>query len=146
MAKYFEKRKPLPRVTNALVELFKVKYEGYYGETCKIKSEKLDYELRQSFEIFNLNIYSQEDRDWYEHNVLDDLFKKYDDLGYSEGKKFGAGHLHVDWLMVSLVNGIKNEKVKYNKKEEVKAGEVDKDKFDKLNDDTKLADDEVEEF
>ena len=146
MAKYFEKKKPLPRVTNELVELFKVKYEGYYGETCKIKSEKLDYELRQSFEIFNLNIYSQEDRDWYEHNVLDDLFKKYDDLGYSEGKKFGAGHLHVDWLMVSLVNGIKNEKVKYNKKEEVKAGEVDKDKFDKLNDDTKLADDEVEEF
>lgn len=31
-------------------------------------------------------------------------------------------------------------------KEQVKAGEVDKDKFDKLNDDTPLADDEIEEF
>ena len=31
-------------------------------------------------------------------------------------------------------------------KEQVKAGEVDKEKFDKLNDDTPLADDEIEEF
>lgn len=145
MSKIFKKSNYLPRVTNELIRLFKVKYESYYETSCKIKDDKLNYEFRQSFDIFNLDIYSQEDRDWYITNVLDDLFKRYDDLGYSEGQKFGAGHLHVDWLMINLVNGIKNEKVKYNK-DIVQAGEVDTEKFDKLADDTKLSENEMEEF
>lgn len=145
MSKLFKKNTKSPRVTNELIMLFKVKYESYYETTCKINDDKLNWEFRKSFEIFNLNIYSQEDRDWYIENVLNDLFKKYDDLGYSEGHRFGAGHLHVDWLMVNLVNGVKNEKVKYNK-DDVQAGEVDAEKFDRLADNTKLSENEMEEF
>ena len=109
--KYFkDDSKPMPRVTTNLVYLFKVKYENYYGKKCNIKEDKLHYEIRQSFDVFGLDIYDEGDRDWYEKNVLQDLFKKYDDLGYSEGKTFGAGHLHVEWLMNNLVNNIPNKK------------------------------------
>ena len=106
MSKYFENKKLLPRVTNELVELFKVKYEEYYGVKCRAKSSRIDYELRLSFEIFDLDIYKEEDRDWYRDNVLKDIFKKYDDLGYSSGEKFCVGHLHVEWLMIKLLREV----------------------------------------
>ena len=107
MGKYFkETDRRCPRVTTNLVYLFKVKYENYYGKKCNIKEDKLHYEIERSFELFELDIYDPGDREWYEKNVLQDLFKKYDDLGYSEGSKFCAGHLHVDWLMYKLVNNI----------------------------------------
>ena len=141
--KYFkDDSKPLPRVTTALVSLFKVKYENYYGKKCNIKDDKLHYEIRQSFEVFGLDIYDVGDRDWYEHNVLQDLFKKYDDLGYSEGKAFGAGHLHVEWLMINLVNNIPNKKKEDKNDLTGKVGTVPMEHQDWMDIDVSNVDDE----
>ncbi|MGM9834608.1 MAG: hypothetical protein ACI31M_02360 [Bacilli bacterium] len=141
--KYFkDTSKSLPRVTTELVNLFKVKYESYYGSKCKIKDDKLHYEIRQSFDVFGLDIYDVSDREWYENNVLQDLFKKYDDLGYSEGKTFGAGHLHVEWLMNNLVNNIPNKKKEDKNDLTGKVGTVAMEHQDWMDIDVSNVDDE----
>lgn len=109
VGKYFRGRssnKMCSRATNQFVYLFKTKYEDYYNIKCTIKEDKLHYEIRKSFDIFGLDIHDMGDREWFIKNVLDVLFERYDELGYSEGKTFGAGHLHVEWLMNNLVNNI----------------------------------------
>lgn len=86
--KYFNKSSNTlkSRVTNELISSFKIKYKQYYGEKCSSKDDRLHYEIRRSFEVLELDIYNPHDREWYEENVLHELFERYDDLGYASQK------------------------------------------------------------
>lgn len=111
MGKYFGEgqsriKDPRDKAVSLLACIFRFKYKKYYGIECPNNSYKVRSEIIKSFELFELDIYNSNNREWYMRNVLEVIFERYDKLGYSEGGRFCAGHLHVDWLMYRLVNNI----------------------------------------
>lgn len=114
MGKYFNSKKSnnIGRPTNILVNLYKKRYENYYG--CKLSTreeDKLHFAIVEFFNNHALDFKVEEDKDWFVDNVLDGLFEKYDYLGYSskEFPRFCANSLKT-FLIDNIINNIPNKK------------------------------------
>lgn len=112
MGKYFGGRKGIGRPTNMLVNLYAIKYKEYYG--CKLPEReeyKLHFAIVEFFNSHGLDLKKDEDKDWFMENVLDGLFEKYDDLGYSSSQfpKFCANSLKT-WVIDNIINNISKYK------------------------------------
>ena len=113
VGKYFGKKKiDNGRPTNILVNLYKIKYENYYG--CKLserEESKLHFAIVEFFKSHSLDFKDEEDKDWFVDNVLEGLFEKYDSLGYSspEFPRFCANNLKT-FVIDNIINNIPNKK------------------------------------
>lgn len=113
VGKYFgEKKTNNGRPTNILVNLYKIKYENYYG--CKLserEESKLHFAIVDFFKSHSLDFKKEEDKDWFTDNVLDVLFERYDKLGYSsvDFPRFCANNLKT-WVIDNIINNISNKK------------------------------------
>ena len=113
VGKYFGKKKiDNGRPTNILVNLYKIKYENYYG--CKLserEESKLHFAIVEFFKSHSLDFKKEEDKDWFIDNVLDVLFERYDNLGYStpDFPRFCANNLKT-WVIDNIINEIPNKK------------------------------------
>ena len=113
VGKYFGKKKiDNGRPTNILVNLYKIKYENYYG--CKLserEESKLHFAIVEFFKSHSLDFKKEEDKDWFVDNVLEGLFEKYDSLGYSspEFPRFCANNLKT-FVIDNIINNIPNKK------------------------------------
>ena len=113
VGKYFgEKKTNNGRPTNILVNLYKIKYENYYG--CKLserEESKLHFAIVEFFKSHSLDFKNEEDKDWFIENVLDVVFERYDKLGYSsiDFPKFCANNLKT-WVIDNIINNIPNKK------------------------------------
>lgn len=113
VGKYFgEKKTNNGRPTNILVNLYKIKYENYYG--CKLserEESKLHFAIVDFFKTHSLDFKKEEDKDWFTDNVLDVLFERYDKLGYSsvDFPRFCANNLKT-WVIDNIINDIPNKK------------------------------------
>jgi hypothetical protein len=113
VGKYFgEKKTNNGRPTNILVNLYKIKYENYYG--CKLserEESKLHFAIVDFFKSHSLDFKKEEDKDWFIDNVLDVLFERYDKLGYSsvDFPRFCANNLKT-WVIDNIINDIPNKK------------------------------------
>lgn len=109
MGKYFGEGKGIGRPTNILVNLYKIKYELYYE--CRL-TEKEESALHSAivyfFKAHSLDLKYEEDKDWFIDNVLDVIFERYDDLGYSNAEypRFIPRHLATDWLIDNIINNV----------------------------------------
>ena len=113
VGKYFGKKKiDNGRPTNILVNLYKIKYENYYG--CKLserEESKLHFAIVEFFKSHSLDFKKEEDKDWFIDNVLDVLFERYDNLGYStpDFPRFCANNLKT-FVIDNIINNIPNKK------------------------------------
>ena len=113
VGKYFGKKKiDNGRPTNILVNLYKIKYENYYG--CKLserEESKLHFAIVEFFKSHSLDFKDEGDKDWFVDNVLEGLFEKYDSLGYSspEFPRFCANNLKT-FVIDNIINNIPNKK------------------------------------
>ena len=113
VGKYFGKKKiDNGRPTNILVNLYKIKYENYYG--CKLserEESKLHFAIVDFFKNHALDFKNEGDKDWFVDNVLEGLFEKYDSLGYSspEFPRFCANNLKT-FVIDNIINNIPNKK------------------------------------
>ena len=109
MGKYFGQNKSNinGRSTNLLVNIYKGKYKIYYGEEISEREEnELHFAIVKFFELHCLDFKFEEDIDWFIDNVLDGLFKKYDELGYSSASfpRFRPAYLAADWLIDNIID------------------------------------------
>ena len=112
VGKYFNSKNPINngRPTNILVNLYKKRYENYYG--CKLserEESKLHLAIVEFFKNHALDFKNEGDKDWFIENVLDELFEKYDKLGYAskEFPRFCANSLKT-FLIDNLIDNVPN--------------------------------------
>ena len=148
VGKYFGKKKiDNGRPTNILVNLYKIKYENYYG--CKLserEESKLHFAIVEFFKSHSLDFKKEEDKDWFIDNVLDVLFERYDNLGYStpDFPRFCANNLKT-WVIDNIINNIPN-KQKGNKNSLTgKVGTVPMEHQDWMDEVREFTEDEWEE-
>lgn len=145
VGKYFgEKKTNNGRPTNILVNLYKIKYENYYG--CKLserEESKLHFAIVDFFKTHSLDFKKEEDKDWFIDNVLDVLFERYDKLGYSsvDFPRFCANNLKT-WVIDNIINDIPNKK----KEDRGSLTGVVSDYDSIVGDSNKLDESEMEEF
>ena len=145
MGKYFgEKKTNNGRPTNILVNLYKIKYENYYG--CKLserEESKLHFAIVDFFKSHSLDFKKEEDKDWFIDNVLDVLFERYDTLGYSsvDFPRFCANNLKT-WVIDNIINNIPNKKKEDKSSLTGKVGTVAMEHQDWMDVDVSNVDDE----
>lgn len=114
VGKYYGQKKSNTngRPTNLLVNIYKGKYKIYYGEELsKREEDKLHFAITEFFKLHCLDFKKEEDTDWFIDNVLDGLFEKYDELGYSsvDFPRFCANHLKT-FIIDNIIDGKPNKK------------------------------------
>lgn len=145
VGKYFGKKKiDNGRPTNILVNLYKIKYENYYG--CKLserEESKLHFAIVEFFKSHSLDFKKEEDKDWFVDNVLEGLFEKYDSLGYSspEFPRFCANNLKT-FVIDNIINNIPNKKKESTSSLTGKVGTVPMEHQDWMDIDVSNVDDE----
>ena len=145
VGKYFGKKKiDNGRPTNILVNLYKIKYENYYG--CKLserEESKLHFAIVEFFKSHSLDFKKEEDKDWFIDNVLDVLFERYDNLGYStpDFPRFCANNLKT-WVIDNIINEIPNKKKEDKNSLTGKVGTVPMEHQDWMDIDVSNVDDE----
>ena len=145
VGKYFgEKKTNNGRPTNILVNLYKIKYENYYG--CKLserEESKLHFAIVDFFKSHSLDFKKEEDKDWFIDNVLDVLFERYDKLGYSsvDFPRFCANNLKT-WVIDNIINDIPNKKKEDKNDLTGKVGTVAMEHQDWMDMDVSNVDDE----
>lgn len=145
VGKYFgEKKTNNGRPTNILVNLYKIKYENYYG--CKLserEESKLHFAIVDFFKSHSLDFKKEEDKDWFIDNVLDVLFERYDTLGYSsvDFPRFCANNLKT-WVIDNIINNIPNKKKEDKSSLTGKVGTVAMEHQDWMDVDVSNVDDE----
>lgn len=145
VGKYFgEKKTNNGRPTNILVNLYKIKYENYYG--CKLserEESKLHFAIVDFFKTHSLDFKKEEDKDWFTDNVLDVLFERYDKLGYSsvDFPRFCANNLKT-WVIDNIINNIPNKKKEDKNDLTGKVGTVAMEHQDWMDIDVSNVDDE----
>lgn len=145
VGKYFGKKKiDNGRPTNILVNLYKIKYENYYG--CKLserEESKLHFAIVEFFKSHSLDFKKEEDKDWFIDNVLDVLFERYDNLGYStpDFPRFCANNLKT-WVIDNIINEIPNKKKEDKNSLTGKVGTVPMEHQDWMDMDVSNIDDE----
>lgn len=145
VGKYFgEKKTNNGRPTNILVNLYKIKYENYYG--CRLserEESKLHFAIVDFFKTHSLDFKKEEDKDWFTDNVLDVLFERYDKLGYSsvDFPRFCANNLKT-WVIDNIINNIPNKK----KEDKGSLTGVVSDYDSIVGESNKLDESEMEEF
>lgn len=145
VGKYFgEKKTNNGRPTNILVNLYKIKYENYYG--CRLserEESKLHFAIVDFFKTHSLDFKKEEDKDWFTDNVLDVLFERYDKLGYSsvDFPRFCANNLKT-WVIDNIINNIPNKKKEDKNDLTGKVGTVAMEHQDWMDIDVSNVDDE----
>ena len=145
VGKYFGKKKiDNGRPTNILVNLYKIKYENYYG--CKLserEESKLHFAIVEFFKSHSLDFKDEGDKDWFVDNVLEGLFEKYDSLGYSspEFPRFCANNLKT-FVIDNIINNIPNKKKESTSSLTGKVGTVPMEHQDWMDIDVSNVDDE----
>ncbi len=146
VGKYFGERTSSTngRPTNILVNLYKIKYEKYYD--CKLserEESKLHFAIVEFFKSHSLDFKKEEDKDWFIENVLDVVFERYDQLGYSsiDFPKFCANNLKT-WVIDNIINNIPNKK----KEDKSSLTGVVSDFDSIVGESNKLDESEMEEF
>lgn len=114
VGKYFGQKKSTndSRPTTILVNLYRIKYQAYYGKELSEREEnKLHFAIVEFFKNHALDFKNEKDKDWFIDNVLDGLFEKYDSLGYAspEFPRFYANNLKT-WVIDNIINNIPNKK------------------------------------
>lgn len=148
VGKYFgEKKTNNGRPTNILVNLYKIKYENYYG--CKLserEESKLHFAIVDFFKTHSLDFKKEEDKDWFIDNVLDVLFERYDKLGYSsvDFPRFCANNLKT-WIIDNIINNIPNKKKEDKSSLTGKVGTVPMEHQDWMNSGKEYTDEDWEE-
>lgn len=148
VGKYFGKKKiDNGRPTNILVNLYKIKYENYYG--CKLserEENKLHFAIVEFFKSHSLDFKKEEDKDWFIDNVLDVLFERYDNLGYStpDFPRFCANNLKT-WVIDNIINEIPNKKKEDKNSLTGKVGTVPMEHQDWMDEVREFTEDEWEE-
>lgn len=91
-----------------LVQLYILKYEEYYGEKCPNAYYNIANKIKEFCKRHSINYREECDRDWFIENVLDVVFERYDELGYSSAKypRFSPTHLITDWVIDNIINNV----------------------------------------
>lgn len=116
----------IPKISQ-LVDYFITEYESYYGEKFpRTQRDRLYKELLKCYFRWTYPSGVPLTVSGFKSHILRNIFKKYDDLGYSTCNypKFCIGHLHVSWLMENLVKhatyNLKTNKFEFSEEEKKK--------------------------
>ena len=146
-----EKENEKENTNNSLESLsifFKISCEEYYNKKCNYSINTIGNKIEESFNILGLNINSKEDVEYYETNVLKDIFKKYDKLGYSKKKGyeiFIPTRLTVEWLIRNIINNVPSNPKEYSNSLTGKVGTVPMEHQDWMDEVREFTEDEWEE-